>query len=241
MKRAMIGLVLAVAMLLALSVPAYAETPEQGGFYIVDSVPGITIKGVAADKSAITETYVKPSDAFVPDADQYREFYPGAVQLEVTLGNTDSDLQYLVILSVGDTITESSLKYIDQAGNGSSLAFYVYPTEFTENTQLTLWITNSSKEEPIKIRLGYWIETSYEEQPYVLGDVDEDTYITSGDASFILQYLVDLKTLGNNAALAANVDGDEAISAGDASYILQYLASAEYANFEEFLSAKLQH
>ncbi len=55
-----------------------------------------------------------------------------------------------------------------------------------------------------------------------LGDVDNDGWVTAGDARLCLRYSVYLEDLDQASVYAANVDGDEYITAGDAREILRF-------------------
>lgn len=56
----------------------------------------------------------------------------------------------------------------------------------------------------------------------LLGDVDNDGSVTTGDASLAAQYALKLITLDSEAIIRADVDGDANITTGDASLIAQY-------------------
>ncbi|MBE6811523.1 MAG: hypothetical protein E7523_01440 [Ruminococcaceae bacterium] len=55
-----------------------------------------------------------------------------------------------------------------------------------------------------------------------LGDVDNDGWVTAGDARLCLRFAVYLEDLDAESAYAANVDGDEYVSSGDAREILRF-------------------
>jgi len=56
----------------------------------------------------------------------------------------------------------------------------------------------------------------------LVGDVTENGTITAFDASYVLQHVVELRTLTGTSLAAADVSGDGSVSAYDASLILQY-------------------
>ena len=57
----------------------------------------------------------------------------------------------------------------------------------------------------------------------IVGDVDDDGYVTSMDASFVLQKVANLDV--EIDITAADVDGDGYVTSMDASFILQYVAN----------------
>lgn len=69
------------------------------------------------------------------------------------------------------------------------------------------------------------------ELTYLLGDVDEDGYITAIDARYVLQTTTMLRELSSNQQLAADVDGDAFITAIDARWILQRTVFLRDENF----------
>lgn len=69
------------------------------------------------------------------------------------------------------------------------------------------------------------------EPTYLLGDVDEDGYITAIDARYVLQATTMLRELSSNQQLAADVDSDAFITAIDARWILQRTVLLRDENF----------
>ena len=55
-----------------------------------------------------------------------------------------------------------------------------------------------------------------------LGDVDNDGWVTAGDARLCLRYSVYLEELDQASVYAANADGDDYVSAADAREILRF-------------------
>ncbi|MBQ3519384.1 MAG: polysaccharide deacetylase family protein [Clostridia bacterium] len=66
-----------------------------------------------------------------------------------------------------------------------------------------------------------------------LGDVDNDGWVTAGDARLCLRYSVDLEELDQASVYAANVDGDDNISAGDAREILRFSVGLEVEHIKQ--------
>ena len=57
----------------------------------------------------------------------------------------------------------------------------------------------------------------------LLGDVQGNGIVDAGDASLVLQYVVDARTLNEVQLAAADVSGDDQVLANDASFILQFV------------------
>jgi hypothetical protein len=62
---------------------------------------------------------------------------------------------------------------------------------------------------------------------YILGDVDNDGFITASDASVVLRYVAGDYKLTDVQQSSANVDGDNLITASDAAKILRVVAKLE--------------
>ena len=71
---------------------------------------------------------------------------------------------------------------------------------------------------------SFQVTDSWEEAPYILGDVDMDQSVTSADASQVLQYVVRLITLSDDQLASASVSGSNSVTSNDAALILQYAA-----------------
>ena len=59
---------------------------------------------------------------------------------------------------------------------------------------------------------------------YMIGDVDDDGYVTVSDVLFVLRYVAGLGTLTDDGLIVADVDGDGDIDYDDAQYIGEYAA-----------------
>lgn len=146
--------------------------------------------------------------------------YKDAAKLELSFTGNAGE-QYAVFLLKGSEVpTQGSIKYIDQT-EGSNVKFTVYPYDLSETGSYGLYVSSTN--------MGYTkvaefsVTDSWEEAPYVLGDVNMDGAIDSRDALLILQYSVDPVThpLNQTQMLAANVNKDNAINSRDALLVLQ--------------------
>ncbi len=73
----------------------------------------------------------------------------------------------------------------------------------------------------------------YRKQKYVIvGDVNNDTNITTSDATLIQKHLGGLVTLSDDDLKAADVNGDGRVTASDATTIQKYIADmiTEFGN-----------
>ena len=147
--------------------------------------------------------------------------YKGAVKLELSFTGSAGE-QYAVFLLKDNTVpTENSVKYIDQT-EGTSVTFMVYPYDLGETGSYGLYVSSTNM--PYTEVASFGVTDSWEEAPYVLGDVDGINGITAYDASLILQHIAEIKSLSGNNLLAADTDKNSQITAFDASRILQLVA-----------------
>lgn len=73
----------------------------------------------------------------------------------------------------------------------------------------------------------------YRKQKYVIvGDVNNDTNITTSDATLIQKHLGEMVTLSDDDLKAADVNGDGRVTASDATTIQKYIADmiTEFGN-----------
>lgn len=147
--------------------------------------------------------------------------YKDAAKLELSFTGTPGE-QYAVFLLKDSTVpTQGSIKYIDQT-EGSNVKFTVYPYDLGETGSYGLYVSSTN--------MGYTkvaefsVTDSWEEAPYVLGDVNMDGSVTSADASQVLQHAAQLITLDGNGLLAARVNSGTGPTSADAALILQYAA-----------------
>lgn len=145
--------------------------------------------------------------------------YKDAAKLELSFTGTPGE-QYAVFLLKDSTVpTQGSIKYIDQT-EGTSVRFTVYPYDLSEAGSYGLYVSSTST--GYKLVASFGVTSSWEEAPYVLGDVDGDGVVGAADASLVLQHSVGLIQLTGNELAAAKVYDGTGPNAGDASLILQY-------------------
>ena len=200
MKRKLSALLLAALLLVSLSMTALAEDTSTYGAYNVKAESGYTL---------------------TPDGTADGSFYANASAFTLSCPAGTSGEQTLVLLLVGDSRvpTAENLQYIDQqASDGSSISFTLKPKELTAGTSYSVYLSTTSK------AVTKVASFQYGEKPaYTLGDVDGNGKIEPADALWILQSLVDAKTLDDSQILAADIDKNGKIEPVDALKILQYL------------------
>lgn len=200
MKRKLSALLLAALLLVSLSMTALAEDTPTYGAYNVKAESGYTL---------------------TPDGTANGGFYVNASAFTLSCPAGTSGEQTLVLLLAGESRvpTADNLQYIDQqASDGSSISFTLKPKELTAGTSYSVYLSTTNKA-VIKVA-----SFQYGEKPaYTLGDVDGNGKIEPADALWILQSLVDAKTLDDSQILAADIDKNGKIEPVDALKILQYL------------------
>ena len=200
MKRKLSALLLAALLLVSLSMTALAEDTSTYGAYNVKAESGYTL---------------------TPDGTADGSFYANASAFTLSCPAGTSGEQTLVLLLAGDSRvpTADNLQYIDQqASDGSSISFTLKPKELTAGTSYSVCLSTTSK------AVTKVASFQYGEKPaYTLGDVDGNGKIEPADALWILQSLVDAKTLDDSQILAADIDKNGKIEPVDALKILQYL------------------
>ena len=200
MKRKLSALLLAALLLVSLSMTALAADTPTYGAYNVKAESGYTL---------------------MPDGAADGGFYANASAFTLSCPAGTSGEQTLALLLVGDSRvpTAENLQYIDQqASDGSSISFTLKPKELTAGTSYSVSLSTTSK------AVTKVASFQYGEKPaYTLGDVDGNGKIEPADALWILQSLVDAKTLDDSQILAADIDKNGKIEPVDALKILQYL------------------
>ena len=200
MKRKLSALLLAALLLVSLSMTALAADPPAYGAYNIKAESGYTL---------------------TPDGTADGSFYANASAFTLSCPAGTSGEQTLVLLLAGDSRvpTADNLQYIDQqASDGSSISFTLKPKELTAGTSYSVYLSTTSK------AVTKVASFQYGEKPaYTLGDVDGNGKIEPADALWILQSLVDAKTLDDSQILAADIDKNGKIEPVDALKILQYL------------------
>lgn len=144
--------------------------------------------------------------------------YKDAAKLELSFTGNAGE-QYAVFLLKGSEVpTQGSIKYIDQT-EGSNVKFTVYPYDLSETGSYGLYVSSTSA--GYKQVATFSVTSSWEEAPYVLGDVNGDNAVNSVDALYVLQYNAYLIELNDTQKKAADVNSDNAINSVDALLILQ--------------------
>lgn len=200
MKRKLPALLLAALLLISLSMTALAADTPTYGAYNVKAESGYTL---------------------MPDGTADGGFYANASAFTLSCPAGTSGEQTLALLLAGESSsvpTADNLQYIDQQASNGSISFTLKPKELTAGTSYSVYLSTTSKD-VIKVA-----SFQYGEKPaYTLGDVDGNGKIEPADALWILQSLVDAKTLDDSQILAADIDKNGKIEPVDALKILQYL------------------
>lgn len=228
MRRRISIMLLALVLALSLSIPAFADDPEQGIYNLNVTDTNVTITPVDASKNKVEKAATNP-DGVTGD------YYPGAegFQVEVT-DATDGQYVLFVLKGNENAPTAGNLVYINQAtpDNGTVTFETFYPTSLSPNTEYYFFLTSESTGFS-KASVGsfsYYMD-------YTPGDVDGDGAVNSDDALFILQITVG--TIPNDTTdyiiKAADVDSNGFVNSDDALYVLQ-LTVGNIKSFDEVSS-----
>ena len=222
MRKRIRMLAAALAAALLLTVPAFAaDTQTEPGVYNVTVESGYTLELQTADGN-------KAESCLAVVGDTTSTLYTGAVKF--TLGFTgNAGEQYVVfLLQDSEVPTQSSIRYIDQK-EGGAISFTVYPSELTTTGDYGVYVSSTSQ--AYKKVASFQVTDSWEEAPYILGDVNMDGDININDALFVLKYIVGTESLTERQQQAANVEkSDPSININDALKILKYIVG----NITEF-------
>lgn len=192
MKRRILALFLAALTLLTLTTAALAAE-EANGAYNVQSKTGYTLRVDGAENDG-------------------SGFYANADTFALTL-NTAPAEQTLVYLVEGSGLpTEENLQYIDQSGTDA--AFTLKPKTLEAGKTYRVYVSTQSKAPTEAASFSYGAKPSYK-----LGDVNEDGYIDTVDALWILQCYVKKRELSLDCA---DVNRDGMIDTVDALKVLQF-------------------
>ncbi len=203
--------------------PPAGDTTTASGFYNIGTKENVTttVKGEAGAITSISQDVNADATADT--------FYPASDRIEVTYSAAASGSYYGVVLANGSTVpTKSSdIYYINQAtASGTSVTFNVYPMLPTATTDMTLFISSNAQGHTlVSVPLSYAKDVTITQpsQPqYILGDVNEDGYVTAQDAGMVLQISVGIKTATAVQELSGDVNKDGNVTAQDAGMILQY-------------------
>lgn len=140
--------------------------------------------------------------------------------ITLTISGLTSGNQYLILMVSGSftdlkdapQITESNIKYIDQASSEGNLEFKVYPSSMQDSTIL---LSGSGMDLTIlgTVRV-----------PYKLGDLTGDQEVDSRDAVSFNRHLAKINIIDGNALLAADVTKDGVVDSRDVVKLNRYLA-----------------
>lgn len=141
--------------------------------------------------------------------------------IDLTVTGLTSKNQYLVLMVSGiyenaldAPITESTIKYIDQASADGTVKFKVYPSSMQSSTILL-----SGSDVPLTV-------VATVEMLYIRGDANGDNKANINDASAIARHVVHAITLTGDRLLAADVTNDGKVNINDASKIARYVVHA---------------
>lgn len=192
MKRRILALFLAALTLLTLTTAALAAE-EANGAYNVQSKTGYTLRVDGAENDG-------------------SGFYANADTFTLTLKTAPAE-QTLVYLVEGSGLpTEENLQYIDQSGTNA--AFTLKPKTLEAGKTYRVYVSTQSKAPTEAGSFSYGAKPSYK-----LGDVNEDGYIDTVDALWILQCYVKKRELSLDCA---DVNRDGMIDTVDALKVLQF-------------------
>ena len=191
MKRKITALFLAALTLLTLSTAALADDTALGAYH-VQSKTGYTFR--------------------VENGTADGGFYENADTFTLTLKTAPAE-QTLVYLVEGSGVpTEANLQYIDQSG--SAAEFTLKPKGLEADKTYRVYVSTASKEPTEAASFSYGKKPTY-----TLGDVNEDGYIDTVDALWILQCYVKKRELSLDCA---DVNHDGMIDTVDALKVLQF-------------------
>ena len=218
MKKNVRRLALFLAMVMALTASAFAATQGQYDDIVEN---GAAVAENELTGSAFGEVYLAAGSAEITIV-FYGAEYPEKAHVTYTdASKIHVDDMFLVTLLTKNANGEyvpgdGNIQYIDQVTCTveGKIEFDVYPSAVTDGI---IAIYGAAGELLVAVVEG----------AYLLGDVNEDTFIDAFDALAILKYAAnaDLYPLSDKAKMAANVNGDEFYDAFDALLILRYAAT----------------
>lgn len=143
--------------------------------------------------------------------------------INLTVTGLTANEQYLVLMVSGiytdaseAAITESTIRYIDQAAANGSVTFKVYPNSMQSSTILL-----SGKDVSLTIVATVKV-------PYIKGDANQDGKVNMHDATAVAKHSVKVAgaTLTGNALSAAEVTNDNNVNMHDATKIAKFAVKA---------------
>ncbi len=208
MKRVLkIALILCI-LATVLCVAAYAADDAPAGIYAVD----VKLDGAKVTPDGTSDTYTIDGheETVYADAEKMAVEYPSTQSFVLILMTSKE-------ISEGTIPKEEDIYFIDQAVPESGKAvFTVYPKQMQKGSYYIYGAETNGK-------LTLVAEFKYN-QPYILGDVDDDQYITGTDALWALQNAAGNRTFNATQLLAGDVDKDNYITGTDALWMLQIAA-----------------
>lgn len=208
-----IAFALALALLAIPAVASGGDVHNTTGVYDLNVESGYTLTPLKADGTA-------PGRYSGQFEDSVSTVYEGAEKF--TLSFTGSADQYVVFLlkDGGQVPTETNVAYIDQAGGGT-VQFNVFPYKL-EAGEYNVYLSGTDVD--YGRVASFKVAASWEEAEYILGDVDQDRFVTAADASLVLQYAAQLVTLSETQLAAARVSNSGNVTAAEAALILEHAA-----------------
>ena len=180
------------------------------------------VGALAAGDSGIQNAKVEAAYSSVitvpPSADKATVAYSSA--------KSGSDYVIMVMTDTSGVPTEANLEYIDEVrATSATVSFSVYPKNLTSGTTYYVYMSSNAAGSLATDITSLVRVASFEyKAAYVLGDVNEDTYITPTDALFALQAAAGNRTLSDSQKLAADANKDTFVTPTDALFILQAAA-----------------
>lgn len=197
------------------------------GVLAADASDGGVILSEVTDGYIVTPITDEGVNVLPTDYDG-QEVYESVARYTVTYELDDNAVvgsNYVILLHNGDTVSVDSIGYIDQVTitqedlDNKSISFKVYPYSIDDAMiKMTSDVEGFSSPETI-----VEISVYYEENAYILGDVDEDGYVTVLDSAEILKAIVGSVELSSSQILAADVDISGTVTVLDSTSILQYV------------------
>ena len=208
-----IAFALALALLAIPAVAAGGDVHDTAGVYDLNAESGYTLTPLKADGTA-------PGRYSGQFEDSVSTVYEDAEKF--TLSFAGSADQYVVFLlkDGGQVPTATNVAYIDQAGGGS-VQFTVFPYKL-EAGEYNVYLSGTDVD--YGRVASFKVVESWEEAEYILGDVDQDRFVTAADASLVLQYAAQLVTLSETQLAAARVSNSGNVTAAEAALILEHAA-----------------
>lgn len=142
--------------------------------------------------------------------------------IDLTVTGLTSGGQYMVFMVSGThtdpnaaQITETTLKYIDQAQADGSVTFKVYPSSMQNSTIL---ISGTDMELTIVATV---------EVPYRLGDINNDGSRNGKDLTRLAKHIARIEFLTDNFKLAADINQDGSVNGKDLTRLAKHIAKIE--------------